>query len=306
MIMQTDKIDKNYVGHNKYVIDQDATEINRLISQGELISSHMPLLPLIEKPKEPGITQYAFIPSETTPILDVCCGAGDLIRYIHNRFPRARLIGIDNSKRAIEFAQNHRQTVSAPNVTYELASIYSDDGKQVHLPYPDNHFTMVNARLLLGVLNREDWIPFIQECYRILAPGGYIRLIEVENSITSDAPHLFTLMQAISLALWKAGKTFSANAYALTPILPDLLRRQQFEDVWSYTATFEWSYGQDLYESVTSDLVTAWEELKPLILKFGNMTADRYEQTYAGMLDEIRDPQFCAVWGAVAWQGVKL
>lgn len=64
----------------------------------------------------------------------------------------------------------------------------------VKLPFPDNHFDLVSARELHSILkfvgeNGEDeWDSCLQECMRVLKPGGYLEFSLMDSDIMNAGP----------------------------------------------------------------------------------------------------------------------
>jgi 2-polyprenyl-6-hydroxyphenyl methylase / 3-demethylubiquinone-9 3-methyltransferase len=91
-------------------------------------------------------------------ILDVGCGAG----FLSNEFARQgfKVTGIDLSEESLKIAQAHDDTSS---VIYEAADAYK-------LPYENEAFDVITAMDFLEHV--EDPLKVVQECSRILKPGG--------------------------------------------------------------------------------------------------------------------------------------
>lgn len=102
-------------------------------------------------------------------VLDYGCGPGnDLVGYAVHSSP-ARLIGTDVSPRALELSQKR---LLLEDVPWEL---YLVDEDRVRLPLEDNSVDLIHSS---GVLHHcKDDVAVIREFYRILKPGGRVRLM---------------------------------------------------------------------------------------------------------------------------------
>ncbi len=98
---------------------------------------------------------------DTNPkkILDVGCGTGETLMYLHTLFPKAELFGIDTSSDAVSYSHKRGQK----NVVI---------GNAISLPYSPNTFDTV---LFLDVLEHiKDEKKALLEARRVLKPTGTI------------------------------------------------------------------------------------------------------------------------------------
>ncbi|KAI1763430.1 hypothetical protein GGR53DRAFT_367023 [Hypoxylon sp. FL1150] len=104
--------------------------------------------------------------------------------------------------------------------------------KLSRLPFPDAHFDLVSARELHSVLkfigeNGEDeWDTCLQECMRVLKPGGYIEFNVLDSAITNAGP----LGLAKSVEFGFALKTLGYDPAPSRTFL-GRVRRAGFDDV---------------------------------------------------------------------------
>lgn len=101
-------------------------------------------------------------------LLEIGCGNGYLLGLIRDRFPDIDLVGLDLSPEMVELA-NKRNIPSA-----EIG-----EGDVRHLPYADGHFdVVVSERCLINILDAKAQDEALDEVCRVLAPGGYLVMIE--------------------------------------------------------------------------------------------------------------------------------
>lgn len=62
--------------------------------------------------------------------------------------------------------------IRPPNVSFQVGNVLE------RLPFADHSFDLVNLRLFIIALKREEWPILIKEAYRILKPGGYVQMVE--------------------------------------------------------------------------------------------------------------------------------
>ncbi|MGK7925355.1 MAG: class I SAM-dependent methyltransferase [Spirulina sp.] len=99
-----------------------------------------------------------------TEILDLCCGAGQVTRFLVRRSDR--VTGLDASPKAIERA---RQNVPQGNYVEAFAE---------KMPFAENTFDIVHVSAALHEMNPEQFQQILQEVYRILRPGGIFAIVD--------------------------------------------------------------------------------------------------------------------------------
>lgn len=118
------------------------------------------------------VLQEARLKPDST-VLDLGCGPGFLMEQVtHQLGSSGKLFGIDMSDRMIELAQ-HRV---APVFKAEELSFHV--GKAQSMPYSDNVFDTIISMQVLEYC--PDIGPTLQECGRVLQPGGSMFLLDTD------------------------------------------------------------------------------------------------------------------------------
>jgi ubiquinone/menaquinone biosynthesis C-methylase UbiE len=92
-------------------------------------------------------------------LLDAGCGTGGMLAAVHEKFPQARLTGLDESSHAIELAASH--DIGARLLQ---ASVHA-------LPFPEDAFDFVLSLDVWSHANVDDALA-AHEVHRVLRPGG--------------------------------------------------------------------------------------------------------------------------------------
>jgi len=111
---------------------------------------------------------YAAPIGEPAAILDVGCGTGRWALEMAERFPRARVIGVDHTLPGALATPSARPT----NLAFVAADVVEG------LPFADAAFDFVHMRLLLGAFPVARWPSIARELVRVTRLGGWVELVE--------------------------------------------------------------------------------------------------------------------------------
>lgn len=116
---------------------------------------------------------------QPTQVLDVGCGIGGSSLYLAEKYG-ARVTGITLSPVQAERAtQRAREAGRADRVSFQVADA-------LHLPFADQSFDLVWS--LESGEHMADKVKFLQECYRVLKPGGLFLMATWCHRPTGDQP----------------------------------------------------------------------------------------------------------------------
>jgi SAM-dependent methyltransferase len=267
---------------NTYFIDADSgAEMARLLDQDHLLNKGMGGLCVELENDFSGIKR----------VLDVGCGPGGWVQELAFTNPEIEVVGIDISRMMIEYARAQAKVQHLDNVVFEIANATQP------LAFPDASFDLVNGRFLAGFLSATRWPQFLQECRRILKPGGIVRITESElGNSTSEA--LERLQQLFIQALRRAGHGFLPHSrnFGISVVLCSLLRSAGFEQVSIRPHLIEYSFGTPVYEGFYKDWKVVYNLLQPFLVKMGVTTLEETEPLYQQMLVDMRSPDFCGTY----------
>lgn len=272
-----------------YIVDAESpAELARLLSQDRFFTKLLGLFP------------EGLHLDPLRNVLDLACGPGGWALEMANTFPAAQIIGVDISAGMVGYAQQLAEVQQLPNTRFRVMDIHQP------LDFPDNFFDFVNARLLSGSMTKGTWPLLIQECRRILRPGGIICLTEDEWGITNSSAfqQLGTLL---TQAMYLDGRTFSADGhqFAITPMLRPLLRKAGFIDIQSKANYMDHSVGTELWEPFYRDLLVVYKLVQPFIIAKGIATQEKLNLLYEQLPVEMQSENFCALWFVLSAWGKK-
>jgi SAM-dependent methyltransferase len=210
-----------------YVIDPESgAEMARLINQDRLVAQHVG-----------GLFPSEVDPSTLRSVLDLACGPGGWVWDVAFAYPGMELIGVDISREMVQYARALARVQGLDNVTFLEMNILKP------LDFADDAFDFVNARFLTGLMSPGDWPALLQECRRILRPGGILRLLESEDFGITNSPAIEQFTQLSISAGRKLGRSFFAEGrFAGTmAMLGRLLRSAGFQEIHQPSFVIDWS-----------------------------------------------------------------
>ncbi len=264
---------------NTYFIDSESgAEMARLIEQDQMITKGMGGL-FSERKDMTGIRR----------ILDLACGPGGWALNVATAYSDIQVVGIDISKLMIEYAQAQAHVRRLQNIRFEVKNILQP------LDFPDASFDLINARFILFI-PRAHWPVLLRECFRLLRPGGTIRLVDAEMSMTTSLA--FQQLATTWTQVLKAdGQGFSTDgaSIGMTPVLGKMLRDAGYKHVQTKADAIEWSYGTENYQAFYHDYMLVWKLGQPLLIRRNAATQEELDHLYNQMLQEMQAEDFCAL-----------
>lgn len=268
--------------HSTYFINQERIEeMVRLKKQAELVTQEMGgLVPEQQEHALPGMYD----------VLDLACGPGEWVMGLSERYPHLRLVGVDKSRRMIDYASAGAEAEDRP-CTFHVMDVTQP------LAFPDESFDLINARFLLGFMKREQWPLLLQECARLLRPGGVLRVTEQESGFSNDPAYQHYM--DVWGAAWKA----AGHAFAHTPayigvtvVLKNLMRDAGLINPRHRPIAVDLSTGEPGHQAFLDNFVQALTLAAPFLLHLGVITQQELTELAAQMEQLIGREGFCAYW----------
>jgi len=206
-------------------------------------------------------------------VIDLGCGSGGWAMDIARQYPEISVTGVDNNESLLQYVKAHARVRELENVQFQTMNIL------LPLDFPDTSFDLVNARCLFSSFTPKDWPLLLQECKRILRPGGTLRLTEMERA-NSNSPALEKFWDIYAKALFVSGRSFSRTGrfIGLTPYLGSLLHDAGFEQIGNRAHTPDvssWTPDAEIWRQNTD---ITWGLLIPFLVKTGVTTEEEIHQ----------------------------
>lgn len=278
----------------EYVMDMEGkngiAETERLKRQGLLITKalHHVLLP------------DGFAPQRGR-VVDLACGACEWGLQVADVLgDGVEVIGVDINMSSLEYGNKLASMKRKTNVEFRRMNILQP------LRFDDESCDLVHARFAVGILPIAYWKTLIAECYRILKPGGILRMIEPGPNIIDASPTQHELNALVLRSLYKAGKTFSPYEYGVLSAINRLIAQSHFAKPELSSFILDYSIWAPLYEPLTEDFILSVKMMKPFLLKYGDVTEQEFDHLLVGSIEEMRYPEYSALWNIGIVQTQKL
>lgn len=276
-----------------YFIDAESlAEMTRLLEQDRVLTRN-----------QGGVFPDDIDLSNIHDVLDLACGPGGWAMDVARAYPAMRVTGIDISNRSISYAAMLAKTEHLEGVTFRLMDVFKP------LDFPAHSFDFINARLLAGFMPTTHWPVLLQECMRILRPGGYIRLTESEFGLSgiTNSPATEKINLIGTQALKRAGYSFSPDGMnmCMTPMLHRLLSNAGLQHVRHFAFAVDYSVGTEFHETFRQLWGVFVQLLSPFFFKFGTTTKEEFDQLYQQMQAEWLADDFVALWYLLSAYGQK-
>jgi SAM-dependent methyltransferase len=276
-----------------YVFDaNDPTELARLIDQDRMATRAM-------GGAFAGLTDQEIIRFQN--ILDLGCGPGGWVLDAAHARPEAEVAGVDSNRTIVDYANARARSQDLLNASFGVMDITQP------FDFADGAFDLVNARFLAGVLKREVWTPFLNECTRILRPGGILRLTEqLDGAVTTSASGE-AMTRLFYQALWRSGYGFSPDggSYGIAFMLPQLLRQANYQHTTYASHALEISEDTPAWADFYHNIEIGYLQAKPFLIKADLITSDAFDHLYQQALIEWRSQGFTGVWNFLTAWGYK-
>lgn len=277
---------------NPYFIDpESAAEMARLMKQDRLFTEGMGGL----FPERSGDL------STIKDILDIGCGPGGWMLDVARLYPDMQVTGIDISKLMVEYARAQARVQWLNNAHFKVMDALKP------LDFPDSSFDLVNARSIFGFMPTTAWPRLMQECIRIVRPGGVIRLTEFDTYGLSTSPACEKINELGLRAFKLAGYSFSPDARSLgmTPMLGRFLREVGCVDIHHMAHAIDYSVGTEAHGPMYTNSKVIFKLAQPFMLKMKVATQEELDVLYEQALQEMMAEDFCGVWFYLTVYGTK-
>jgi len=277
-------------GHTYIMNPESSTEMDRLLLQDRFMTLGMGGI-FSERADLEGIQA----------ILDVGCGPGGWTLDVARAYPDRRVVGIDISTRMIAYAQAQASAQGLGNVSFMVMNALQP------LEFAEGTFDLVNMRFASGYVQRTQWVPFLQNCCRVLRSGGILRLTEGEAVGSTNSFAFEKLATWIAKMIHAKGYGFSPDGshLGMQPMSGFLLQEGGCVNIQSKAHIIDFSSGAVSHDITCQDYKILLLAMKPAFIHEGLTTEAEFDQTYEQVLEDMQLPSFRGIGIMITTWGEK-
>ncbi|GHO79514.1 hypothetical protein KSD_72850 [Ktedonobacter sp. SOSP1-85] len=252
----------------------------------------------------PELEEHNIAVSSSSPsfILDLGCGPGGTWACdvaFHNPF--CLVFGVSALAPYVRQANTFRQMQEQTRVRF----LQMDFARE--LSCPANFYTLINGRFLRTFLAQDGWPHLLQECLRVLHPGGLLRLTECTTA-TSNSPacellsHYCEQTLAIRTQALLAQHPESQESSALASVpfehkhLLKLLHEFGYCAIKEHNIVLDFSAGTLYQASMRTNAESFFYQLAPLLCQTTDLTPADFTDLFEHMRAEMSAPTFKGLW----------
>jgi ubiquinone/menaquinone biosynthesis C-methylase UbiE len=232
-------------------------------------------------------------------ILDVACGTGIWAREMALAFPRAQVIGIDIDPSLPERASE----ILGPSGQFPHNFRFQVADALQPLPFEDEAFDFVHARLISPFVPIKVWPQVVQEMARVLRRGGMLEVVDGEHVPQSPSTSFRQIFQFPQALLEKRGLHVGMG-----DALRDYFQQAGIQRIQQRKFTL----GQGKSTSGTvrqqrllaADLLAAMANFKPLAVHQFGIAEGEFDRLCQQAKEEV--PRLGIHWPVVFCFGTKL
>ena len=223
-------------------------------------------------------------------ILDIGCGTGGWLIELARTCPTCQqLVGIDISKRMVEYAREHAYDARQDHISFHVM-----DALRM-LEFTDGFFHLVNLRFGSSFVRTWEWPKLLEEMRRVCRLDGVIRLTEPAILTQSSSAALLRLCALLQYAFFRAGYYVENTPTGITAHLSRLLTQfgGRYVQVHERPYSLLFQAGTPSGDAFVEDMVHAFHVLQPFLAKWGALLSD-YDTLSQQALEEMHQPDFSA------------
>lgn len=267
-----------------YFVDPEtAEEAERLRIQGRYLDRIMGLLP---PDLPPSVT------SAGGTALDIGCSSGGWACELAAQYPHLQITGIDISENMIRAARARAHA----NHLAQTCHFDIGDVRTLPLPYADASFSLIHVRLIFAFMTQTLWPQLIQECVRVLRPGGILILTENDAQCWTTSDALAELYRLGHQALYSNQNSWAREHVGIVVRLPHLMQASGLHLHSMHSHRIDIGAQSAGYRIGIKDHKTLYRDLYPFYLRQQVATPQQLDALYEQMCDDMEQPDFNAYW----------
>ncbi|HEY7418601.1 MAG TPA: methyltransferase domain-containing protein [Ktedonobacteraceae bacterium] len=231
-------------------------------------------------------------------VLDIGCGAGDWLIDLAHRYPSVQMYGLDINQETLKLARERSNYSHLTNIQWRQIDSLQD------VSLPDSYVDLIHLRRCHYWITPQRWRTFFAACARLLKPGGWIAVTNIEMTELSSSAFV-----ALRRAQWRTLNKLhhcmdpTANNYGSLPRLPRMLHESSFSRVGYELYAIDLGFMSGLSgQCFLSNLLQNIYSTRDTIIAQGELTEDTFDALFSQLRLDVQDPYLCG-WGFLisAW-----
>ncbi|KAI9483256.1 MAG: S-adenosyl-L-methionine-dependent methyltransferase [Benjaminiella poitrasii] len=263
--------------NTKYILPNDELEQDRLTQVyifGDNFSAPVrDLLSIKQSRRNSGGSYSQWLQDVPPPrVLDIACGNGTWILEMATEFPETQFYGID-------LFANYPTTIKPANAFFCQSDVLQPQG----LPYPDGYFDYIHMRQVYTCFSDDDWTIVMKEIKRLLKPGGYTELREIDPTLLNMGP----IAQNFFLKFAKAmQEDHGVNILWARHMLEVLQNTGQMTDIHRQILPLRFSITGPIGNMTHTSFKLALDSFRPFFEKHNKISGSAYDTAVDTILHE--------------------
>jgi len=239
-------------------------------------------------------------PTSLQHVLDVGCGTGCWLLELATTYPTVKqLIGVDISPKMVAYARA-KAGGQGINQRVEFRTMNALQG----LDFPTASFDLINQRAGGSWLHARDWPPILLEYLRLTRSGGIVRIVEPSLNLQSNSPALTKLWDLFRQAFANSGRLLTTRGDGIIDQLDPLMSEYGLQNIQTRTVTPIYLAGTEPGQHFYEDMLYLFRVLQPFFQQWADVPSD-YEETCQQAKEEMKQPDFAALWPVFTAWGTK-
>ncbi|CAG8573953.1 2822_t:CDS:2 [Ambispora gerdemannii] len=209
-------------------------------------------------------------------VLDIGCGPGTWVLDMANDYTLSQFTGVDISA-------TFPNSVKPMNVNFEQCDVVNEK-----LPFETDTFDLIHVRFMGSCFTEVEWSErVIPDLFRVLKPGGYIEIMDLDMKAMNEGPSTNELLSAIQAQL-----TSKKINPIITPLLDKFLESAGIVDIdieENCHPIGEW--GDKLGVIALNDLSQWFNQLKSELAPFMRLSDEDYDEKVGEFRREVNNFQ---------------
>jgi SAM-dependent methyltransferase len=153
------------------------------------------------------------------------------------------------------------------------------------LPYPEKYFDYIHIRQVYSCFSEEDWMTIMNEIKRLLKPGGYIELRDIEPMLGNTGPVSYNFFVNFPFLMKKWHDVDILWGRRMFDFLNEV---GEMVDVHQQITVLQFGSPGPIGNMVQNSLRLALQSFRPFFSRHNNLPGAKYDKVIEEILEETK------------------